>query len=369
MNRSRLRTSVALPLLGIVLLAGPSSRADDATHCEQLPQLYFASSCCLFPDRPVCQNRVASFERHGCFEAVGVTVDALCPGACECSEPNEPTCSDNSDKFTRGHAEYFDGNGGGVRLQDAYCDDIITPLGFATAAVDEAICDGLTVTTELVVCDEDVERSHCNDLGACGFCGDRFRGRDEECDIGPANFPGTGEPDWQCPGRCREDCTCIVCGDGQIEEPETCEPPGTETCDAECNTFVCGNDIRQADVQEECDGIDDEYCPGRCQDDCLCACLEDQLRCDGVCVDVLWDGEHCGGCDNGCEEDELCTEGNCSPLGCCLIGGADGFCFEGSDEYYCSLEAAAQDAEYSFVPGLDYICVEGAGCVHQSEVP
>ena len=40
-------------------------------------------------------------------------------------------------------------------------------------------------------------------------------------------------------------------------------------------------------------------------------CLAPLERCEGVCVDVLHDPRHCGGCGLGCPEALVCIAGEC----------------------------------------------------------
>jgi cysteine-rich repeat protein len=66
-----------------------------------------------------------------------------------------------------------------------------------------------------------------------------------------------------------------VCGDGVVEQGETCDDGNTvddgNGCDAACQrNNVCGDGTRQAFV-EPCDGTDRGACPGLCGPDCTCA--------------------------------------------------------------------------------------------------
>jgi hypothetical protein len=52
---------------------------------------------------------------------------------------------------------------------------------------------------------------------SCGLCGNDVVDEGEECD-------GAGDP--ACPGECQPDCTCLYCGDGEVNRPsEDCDPP------------------------------------------------------------------------------------------------------------------------------------------------
>jgi hypothetical protein len=123
----------------------------------------------------------------------------------------------------------------------------------------------------------------CDDAGAPGgcpndctqLCGDGEQEGTEQCD--PPN--GT---------TCSATCTTIAveCGNGIVQPGETCEPPNTATCDATCHTIgaVCGNGIVQG--TEECD-------PGAtptagCSNDCNLVASAACLTCEagGNCAEI-----------------------------------------------------------------------------------
>ena len=129
---------------------------------------------------------------------------------------------------------------------------------------------------------------------------------------------------------------------------------GQGTFDITCGVPVCGNDLREGFIGEECDGIDDDNCPDACQGDCQCPAAScgndvrelteacdgtDDAACSGRCgtagadpcqcpatvcgndfVDV---GEECDGtadaacstlCNNAtCECGAVCDNGNVEP--------------------------------------------------------
>ena len=156
-------------------------------------------------------------------------------------------------------------------------------------------------------------------------CGDGQRQGTEECDPGPNPF---GEEDCNCPGQCQANCTCpgpgvcqVYCdgalmGDcpGGVGCPETPEECLTGLClnEIACGclsltdckwdgasilpTPVCGNGNR--DGTEECDpagGPADEAdcnCPGQCQPDCTCPLPPGAT---GACCDR----DPFGGCTDG----------------------------------------------------------------------
>lgn len=109
-------------------------------------------------------------------------------------------------------------------------------------------------------------------------------------------------------GQCDVDCWPVAdCGDGLVENPETCDgnvglgADGAAIADGACRdpgaaaqcTF-CGDGIIQAEAGEECDGTNDAACGG---DACSANCT-----CQSVCVtgsgnpfDTIRDG--CGNCN------------------------------------------------------------------------
>ena len=57
---------------------------------------------------------------------------------------------------------------------------------------------------------------------------------------------------------------------------------------------------------------------------CRCACVEPQIACNGECVDLATNQNHCGRCGRACANAETCEQGECRcalPWKLC-----DGFC-------------------------------------------
>lgn len=46
-------------------------------------------------------------------------------------------------------------------------------------------------------------------------------------------------------------------------------------------------------------------------------CADDTVMCDGTCVDVAVDLEHCGNCTTSCADTEICASGACQPAPSC----------------------------------------------------
>jgi hypothetical protein len=170
------------------------------------------------------------------------------------------------------------------------------------------------------------------------------RGRDS------GELPGGGPPDANSPvdsGPCVPDCAESQCGDdgcggtcGACEAPAVCN-------EGRCSEAGCGE-------LEACDGecvslsADPEHC-GRCGRTCtvpdgsgavaICAQAECGVACGGVAVNLADDPDHCGACDRACangpDGQAACVEGVCAdPCGDLL--GCHDQCFT-EDSPYVSL--------------------------------
>ena len=75
-------------------------------------------------------------------------------------------------------------------------------------------------------------------------------------------------------------------------------------CDSTCHHSLtgCGKPTRT----ESCCPID-----AHCQNG-TCICPGNKKMCGGVCVDVLTDPNHCGGCDHPCSPGSSCANGTCT---------------------------------------------------------
>ncbi|MCH9682892.1 MAG: hypothetical protein K0V04_15755 [Deltaproteobacteria bacterium] len=71
--------------------------------------------------------------------------------------------------------------------------------------------------------------------------------------------------------------------------------------------------IPQADEEPSTGATATEPVPGETQD--ILECEEDFALCDGVCVDLDWDSQHCGECEQMCLLGTECIDGQC--LGPC----------------------------------------------------
>ncbi len=131
----------------------------------------------------------------------------------------------------------------------------------------------------------------------CDGCGDGVIDEGETCDDG--NVEDEDE--------CRNDCTQPVCGDGQLREGvEACDDGNdddTDECLSNCEVARCGDGVIQEGVETCDDGndVDTDSCTASCQ--------------EAVCGDgVVQEGVE--GCDDG---DQIDTNGclnNCQPARC-----------------------------------------------------
>lgn len=161
----------------------------------------------------------------------------------------------------------------------------------------------------------------------------------------------------------------IVCPFNWACEEGICEA----VCDPPCDDFreVCvDQDVCECrEGFTACDGecvdieADNEHC-GSCSNDCelgVCEggtcvgeCDPELLECEGACVDPLSDPSHCGDCDIACEAQEVCVAGECA-----LYASIDP-----DDCGSCPCDAVCgDDTLCCFSPWLDTeICTAAAEC-------
>ncbi len=128
----------------------------------------------------------------------------------------------------------------------------------------------LTIMVSNVGCTDSLSVDVTCGQGVGPVCGDGIVSGTEKCDTAIAAGQ-TGACPTSCTGGdvcaplklqgsdCQAACvatpiTVAVCGDGCVTSPETCEPPNTATCDANCHSIVqptCGNGV--VDAGENCD--------------------------------------------------------------------------------------------------------------------
>ena len=195
--------------------------------------------------------------------------------------------------------------------------------------------------------DTDSDEEHC---GECGNSCDSG----EFCDGGQCVECDVAQPQWemcldQCInvhtdpdhcGECDEACEAHVgidhaepvCEDGHcdwqcVEGYDECEDGSCTDLSTLDDCGSCGTDCTQdfdvEGAQPSCvdDGDGGFECGFECQvEQGFEACT------DSGCTDVMNDPEHCGGCDHGCADGEVCAEGDCVPCdpAATPFGGGDG---------------------------------------------
>lgn len=220
---------------------------------------------------------IQSDARHcgGCDQAcdVGANVSEVScvEGGCQiqcaagfgdCDEDPENGCESELDQPS-------DCGGCGIVCRD---DQVCTEGGCACPEGLED-CDGTCIDTS-----EDPEN-----CGACGFsCGDRENSEEGSCVEGSCVLT-CSEGFGDCDEDTENGCEATI-----VDNPEHCG--------------ACGITCRS-----------DQVCLGD-----LCACPDEQLECDGLCVDTMSDPNHCGGCNQVC--DGACAEGNCCEPGLAACG-------------------------------------------------
>ncbi len=101
------------------------------------------------------------------------------------------------------------------------------------------------------------------------------------------------------------DGSCRACGNGFVEEPEACDPPGeTVDCDGDCTLVACGDGYANHTAGELCDdgnATEGDGCDSNCTaTSCGNGILTATERCD--------DGNNLGG--DGCASDCTCEPGS-----------------------------------------------------------
>jgi hypothetical protein len=162
---------------------------------------------------------------------------------------------------------------------------VIDETGTGTTAGDDD-CPGATVRCGEACVDPASDPDHCGGCGQACAAGD-------VCDVGACTS--------EC-GEGRDVCAraCVVLQ----SDPLHCGSCG-ETCDLD-GACVAGDCIDACN--DECDA--GEICVGG-----SCECRAGLDRCNGDCVDLQTDAEHCGECGETCDE-APCGGGECQPAGC-----------------------------------------------------
>lgn len=119
--------------------------------------------------------------------------------------------------------------------------------------------DGLLNTTAGETCDAGGETDTCDDDCTPPMCGDDNlnMAAGETCDDG-----NTADDD-----GCSSTCQIEGCGDGIVQTGEDCDDAGeSATCDIDCTTPMCGDDVLNTTAGETCDsgGVNTADCDSDC---------------------------------------------------------------------------------------------------------
>ena len=149
--------------------------------------------------------------------------------------------------------------------------------------------------------------------GTVGDCEDSITTEVNCVPIGPFCGDGTlNQPSEECepPGTatCNAQCQTISCGDGVVETGEECDPPAAGTCTSTCQSIVCGDGV--VDAPETCEPPGTASCDANCQaivDNCT-PCLN--ASCAGPLAD---EAARCTG--TTCDAYQACVESsNCADV-------------------------------------------------------
>jgi len=144
--------------------------------------------------------------------------------------------------------------------------------------------------------DPDVETETADDDDAADDDDDDVVGDDDDDGVSESEGLECDDFDLFCDGECidpgRDDEHCGDCFE-QCDDGTTCvEGNCRRLCDGGCD-----------EPREVCGGV-------------VCVCAPGLTACDGVCVDLDTDPEHCGSCDRSCGDDVACGGAACRPEGC-----------------------------------------------------
>ena len=180
-----------------------------------------------------------------------------------------------------------------VEYGEVICDEGVCAVD--TCHDERTDCSDATDDDELVCADLESDPRHCGDCGVdCS---------DEDVQEIPNNAVAT----------CSEGGCGWECDDGYWDCAGECvsETDNFDVCDGECIDLdrthaYCG------DCDTSCSPV--QVCSsGTCADDCPTG----ETACSGACIDTQTDVEHCGGCDAACDENPensspICVSGGCS---------------------------------------------------------
>ena len=162
-------------------------------------------------------------------------------------------------------------------------------------------------------------------------------------------------------------------GNDEDDDATDCEAPEIP-CDGTCvdvrtDPEHCGACGTSCEDDTQCAaGLCRRPCSDECRDpyeSCLgsfCECTPGLTNCAGECVDLGTDPAHCGQCERACGDDLGCGNGVCQPAGCAdFPDDCGGECTDvQSDRFRCG--------DCDVACGVDELCIEGE-CVFFDTLP
>lgn len=185
---------------------------------------------------------------------------------------------------------------------------------------------------------------------------------DVECGLAEPNVCGCPSDETFCEDECVDtDDDPDHCGecDRQCAEGESCEE-GKCACTLEDYVECEDECVDTTTNSDHCGGCNSPCGEGMfCVDgECEIDCPSDTTACDDVCIDTDNNPNHCGECDNPCEDDveaasPVCIEGSCSYE-----------CDDPEDTFCESVERCIDtDVDVDHCGGCDNPCDDGEVCV------
>lgn len=176
-------------------------------------------------------------------------------------------------------------------------DDVIVPDSGIIIIIPDGGCDGGPCTSDA-------------DGGGSSVCGDGIVTIGfETCDDGNT-MGGDG---------CSQMCQTEKCGNGKIDPGETCEPPGSVTCDDRCQQVQvnCGNAKVEAAEGEQCDDGNQASGDGcrNCRTECGDGMVDEKIgeECEPQ-LTPLENGVSTT-CTDGCRKKPFCGDSKVNPAG------------------------------------------------------